>query len=43
MDDILEKHEDIEVKCEFCGKRYGLTPEEIRADLDAQKAEAAEQ
>ena len=30
MDDIMEKHEDIEVKCEFCGKRYNLTPEEIR-------------
>ena len=26
----MEKHEDIEVKCEFCGKRYKLTPEEIR-------------
>ena len=33
VDDIMEKHEDIEVKCEFCGKRYGLTPEEIRERL----------
>jgi len=33
VDDIMEKHEDIEVKCEFCGKRYCLTPEEIREKL----------
>lgn len=33
VDDIMEKHEDIEVKCEFCGKRYNLTPEQIRAAL----------
>ena len=34
----MEKNEEIEIKCEFCGKRYTMTPEEIRADLDAQKA-----
>lgn len=33
IDDIMEKHEDIEVKCEFCGTRYELTPEEIREKL----------
>ncbi len=33
VDDIMEKHEDIEVKCEFCGKRYSLTPEEIKEKL----------
>jgi molecular chaperone Hsp33 len=38
IDDIMEKNEDIQVKCEFCGKRYELTPEVIKADLDAQKA-----
>ena len=38
IDDIMEKHEDIEVKCEFCGKRYNMTPEQIQADLDANKA-----
>ena len=35
IEDIMEKHEDIEVKCEFCGKRYNMTPEEIKANLDA--------
>ena len=33
VDDIMEKNEDIEVKCEFCGKLYNLTPEEIQAKL----------
>lgn len=33
VDDILEKHEDIEIKCEFCGKLYNLTPDEIREKL----------
>ena len=33
VDDIMEKNEDIEVKCEFCGKRYSLTPEQIREQL----------
>ncbi|KAL1514465.1 hypothetical protein AB1Y20_003564 [Prymnesium parvum] len=35
VDDIIEKHEDIEVKCEFCGKRYSLTPDEVLAMIDA--------
>jgi len=34
VDDIMEKNEDIEVKCEFCGKRYSMTPAEIREQLD---------
>ena len=33
VDDIMEKNENIEVKCEFCGKRYYLTPNEIREKL----------
>ena len=33
VDDIMEKNENIEVKCEFCGQRYGLTPDEIREKL----------
>merc|ERR1712050_197193 len=33
VEDIIDKHENIEVKCEFCGKRYNLTPEEIREKL----------
>lgn len=34
IDDIMEKNDDIEVKCEFCGTRYSLTPEQIQAELD---------
>ena len=33
VDDIMEKNENIEVKCEFCGKLYNLTPAEIQAQL----------
>ena len=29
----MEKNENIEVKCEFCGKRYNLTPDEIRDEI----------
>merc|ERR1719424_721881 len=36
IDDIMEKNEQIEIKCEFCGLRYEMTPEAIKADLDAQ-------
>ncbi len=35
VDSILEKHEDVEVKCEFCGKRYALTPQQVRDELEA--------
>jgi molecular chaperone Hsp33 len=34
VDDIMEKNEDIEVKCEWCGQRYNLTPDEILAKLE---------
>jgi len=33
VDDILEKNEAIEVKCEFCVELYTLTPDEIREKL----------
>ena len=33
IDDIMEKNEEIEIKCEFCGKRYEMTPAEIREKL----------
>ena len=33
VDDIMEKNEEIEVKCEFCGKRYCMSPEKILANL----------
>lgn len=34
VDDIVEKNEQIEVKCEFCGKLYKLTPDEIVKGLE---------
>ena len=34
VDDIMEKNEVIDIKCEFCGKRYQMTPEEIKADRE---------
>ena len=33
VDDIMEKNEDIEIKCEFCGKKYAMTPDELRMQL----------
>jgi len=33
IDDILEQNETIEIKCEFCGKRYNMTPDIIREQL----------
>lgn len=29
VDDILEKEEQIEARCHFCGKVYRMTPEEV--------------
>ena len=40
VDDIMEKNENIEVKCEFCGKRYAMTPDAIKAQLDESPKEA---
>ena len=34
LDDIMEKNENIEIKCEFCGKRYAKSPAEIQAQLE---------
>jgi len=34
VDEILEAQETIEARCDFCGKTYGLGPEEIRKELD---------
>lgn len=34
VDEILEAEETIEARCEFCGKTYGLGPDEIRKELD---------
>lgn len=38
IDDIVEKNEEIEIKCEFCGKRYEMTPQQITDDRAKQKA-----
>ena len=38
IDDIMEKNEEIEVKCEFCGKRYRMTPEVILENLEGKEA-----
>ena len=33
LEETLEAEESLEVKCEFCGKRYAMTPDEIREKL----------
>ena len=33
IDDIVEKNERVEIKCEFCGKRYEMSPDEIMLKL----------
>lgn len=34
IDEIIESSgERVEVKCEFCGRKYGLTPDQIEAEL----------
>ena len=39
IDDIVSKNEEIEIKCEFCGKRYEMTPKMILDDRAAAQAE----
>lgn len=38
IDDIVEKNEKIEIKCEFCGKRYEMTPDYILKNLEEKQA-----
>ena len=33
VEDILEKEEKIEARCEFCGKIYNMTPEQARQEM----------
>jgi molecular chaperone Hsp33 len=33
IDEILEKEEKIEARCEFCGKIYSMEPEEVREEI----------
>ena len=35
VEDILEKEEQVEARCEFCAKIYRLSPEQVRERLDA--------
>jgi redox-regulated HSP33 family molecular chaperone len=30
LDEIIEKGENTDVSCEFCGRKYSLTPDDIR-------------
>jgi molecular chaperone Hsp33 len=33
VDDILEKEEQVEARCEFCGKEYRMSSDEVRKEL----------
>jgi molecular chaperone Hsp33 len=41
IDEILSKEEKIEARCEFCGKVYNMTPEEIREEMAKAKGDPA--
>ena len=32
--DIIQKEENVEAKCEFCGKMYRLSPDEVKVEFD---------
>lgn len=33
VDEILEKEEKIEARCDFCGKVYRMTPEDVKKEM----------
>ena len=33
VDDIIEKEEKIEARCEFCGKVYNMSPDEVKTEM----------
>lgn len=39
VDKIIEKEEKIEARCEFCGKVYGMSPDEVRAEMAGAKGD----
>jgi len=39
VDDILKQQEKVEAKCEFCGKVYRITPEEMIKRLESNSSE----
>ena len=41
VDEILTKEEKIEARCEFCGKVYNMTPEEVRTEMANQNGDPA--
>lgn len=41
VDDILQKEEKVEARCEFCGKVYSMAPEEVRKEMAKQGGDPA--
>lgn len=39
VEDILEKEEQVEARCQFCGKVYRLGPDQVREKLDSRDEE----
>ena len=35
VDDIMVKNEQVQVKCEFCGQVYRLSPQQIKEKLES--------
>ena len=41
VDDIIAKQEEIEARCQFCGKVYRMSPEEVEAKFAAATGDPA--
>ncbi len=39
VEDLLEKQEKVEARCEFCGKVYSMTQEEVRKEMATAKGD----
>ena len=39
VEDILEKEEKVEARCEFCGKVYRMEPDEVRSQISEAKGD----
>lgn len=39
IDDILEKEEKVEARCEFCGKVYQMSADEVRTEMKNAKGD----
>lgn len=42
VEDLLEKEEQLEARCEFCGKVYNMGPDEVRKRLEEAKGDPSE-